>query len=200
MLGAALHLLASRGTKGATVRAICAAAGVTPGLVVYHFGTKENLVAEVDEVVTERFTRAMSVPDDLDDGVVAMRAIASGLSELIGKDPDLRGYVRRSILEGTPTGVKVFTHLVELTADVLRRFGDSGNVPAGERSWWAVQVVMVNLAGVLLEPVLAQVDKTDPFSANRVIERTNSNLEFVARALGVAPVSPPPGARRQGDR
>ena len=39
---------------GATVRAIADAAGVSPGLVIHHFGSKDKLRAECDEYVLTR--------------------------------------------------------------------------------------------------------------------------------------------------
>lgn len=46
LLAATLDLVAEAGPDGATVRAIAARAGVTPGLIRHYFGTKEALLAE----------------------------------------------------------------------------------------------------------------------------------------------------------
>ncbi|MEP7368844.1 MAG: helix-turn-helix domain-containing protein, partial [Dermatophilaceae bacterium] len=45
---AALRLFADRGQDSVTVREIAAAAGVSPSLVVHHFGSKDGLRAAVD--------------------------------------------------------------------------------------------------------------------------------------------------------
>ncbi|MHB1518039.1 MAG: TetR/AcrR family transcriptional regulator [Acidimicrobiales bacterium] len=187
LLAAALHVVASRGARGATVRTIAAAAGVTPGLVVHHFGTKERLLAEVDALVAARFTEAMTIDPHIEDHREAMPAVADGLSRVVGGDSDLRGYLRRSILEATPGGVAVFSHLVDLTIATLRRFGGPDYEPEGGLAWLAIQIVTINLAGLLLEPVLVQLDKEDPFSKEQVARRTRANLDFISRALGVLP-------------
>jgi AcrR family transcriptional regulator len=47
LLRAAARLFAERGVDGVPTREICAAAGVNPGAIHYHFGDKEGLYAEV---------------------------------------------------------------------------------------------------------------------------------------------------------
>ena len=48
---AALELFAERGYSGVTVRQIAAAAGVSPALVIHHYGSKEKLRAVLEERV-----------------------------------------------------------------------------------------------------------------------------------------------------
>jgi AcrR family transcriptional regulator len=57
---AALALFADRGYAATTVRAIAERAGVTPGLVVHHYGTKEALRAAVDRHVLDSITTAFA--------------------------------------------------------------------------------------------------------------------------------------------
>ncbi|MGH9006294.1 MAG: helix-turn-helix domain-containing protein, partial [Acidimicrobiales bacterium] len=65
LLEAALRLIAERGLHAATVRAVADEAGVTPGLVVHHFRTKDQLAEEVDRLVVARFTAALAVESDV---------------------------------------------------------------------------------------------------------------------------------------
>ena len=51
----ALRLFAARGPDAVTVRQIAAAAGVSPALVVHHFGSKEGLREVVDRHVLGLF-------------------------------------------------------------------------------------------------------------------------------------------------
>jgi TetR/AcrR family transcriptional regulator, regulator of cefoperazone and chloramphenicol sensitivity len=55
----ALRLFADHGPDGVTVRQIAAAAGVSPGLVLHHFGSKEGLRRAVDEHVLGLFDRML---------------------------------------------------------------------------------------------------------------------------------------------
>src|SRR5919198_2987703 len=54
---AALRLFADGGTDGATIRDIAKAAGVSPGLVRHHFGSKEALREACDTYALERLMR-----------------------------------------------------------------------------------------------------------------------------------------------
>ena len=185
LIDAAMRSIATHGLRGATVRKIADDAGVTPGLVVHHFGTKDNLAAQVDALVVARFRSAMTAdapghsPDD------AAETIADALSQIIGSDAILRSYVRRSFLEASPAGQVLFDQLVELTLTALRRNIDPGRLPTGRAlQWLAVQVVTVNLAGTLLEPLLGQLLDDELFSPAEVKHRTADNLDFITAALG----------------
>lgn len=183
LLDAALELIGERGVKAATVRAVAEQAGVTPGLVVHHFRTKERLAAAVDEMVLARFRATMAVdpeatPDD------AVRAVAKRLSATVGTDPALRAYVRRAILEATPAGATILAALVDLTIDNLHQHANPSKLPKDrDLRWLAVQIVTVNLAGTLLEPLLAPVVGREPFTPAEVRARTTANLEFLTAAL-----------------
>ncbi|GAA4770066.1 TetR/AcrR family transcriptional regulator [Microbacterium gilvum] len=60
LLDAATHLFAERGVHGATVADITRSAGVAQGLVNYHFGSKDRLVAEL---VDRWFSLMVSFPE-----------------------------------------------------------------------------------------------------------------------------------------
>jgi TetR/AcrR family transcriptional regulator, regulator of cefoperazone and chloramphenicol sensitivity len=59
----ALRLFSGRGPDGVSVRQIAAAAGVSPGLVLHHFGSKEGLCRAVDEHVLGLFDRMLAGND-----------------------------------------------------------------------------------------------------------------------------------------
>jgi TetR/AcrR family transcriptional regulator, regulator of cefoperazone and chloramphenicol sensitivity len=184
LVDAALRLIGERGLKAATVRAVAEEAGVTPGLVVHHFGTKDRLAAEVDELVLARFTAALAVDTQSPSPDHAASAIAERLSETIGGDPDLRRYIRRAILEASPSGHAILTRLVELTVANLREQIPHPRLPSGrDLTWLAVQITIVNLAGTLLEPLLEPLLGRGPFTPAETRHRTTANLDFLAAAL-----------------
>ena len=47
----AMELFGAEGVAATSLRSVAAAAGVSPGLVVHHFGSKQGLVRAVDEAV-----------------------------------------------------------------------------------------------------------------------------------------------------
>lgn len=105
---AALIQFAERGIKGATIKGIAEQAGVSPGLVQHHFGTKENLRHACDEAVIEilsrRTTRSADTGEITDPNFMAALFDASA--------PLLR-YLARAAIEGGPAAAAV---LDELTA------------------------------------------------------------------------------------
>ena len=107
------------GTAGfdASVRAVAAAAGVSPGLVMHHFGSKEGLRAACDDHVlrvireaeTEAFTRS------------GPGALLAQLAELDQYAP-LVGYLVQALLAG---GDLAATLLARLTTDAEEYLADA---------------------------------------------------------------------------
>ena len=187
MIEAALSAVAERGAKGATVRMIAERARVTSGLVVHHFGNEERLLAEVDARVAQQFTEAMTVPEGVIDEADALSTVAEQLSALIGSDASLRAYLRRAIVDATPAGSRFLQHLIDLTVGSLHGFRSSESPLSSEEvRWQAVQVISINLAATLLEPILRDLWPEDPFTPSAVQKRTAANVTFIARALGVS--------------
>jgi AcrR family transcriptional regulator len=104
---AALRLFAERGIAGAAIRDIAAAAGVSPGLVRHHFGSKEALRAACDAYALQRATR---IQEELiregglaDTGFV----VASHPTIML-----LQRYLVRSLMDGSPAATAMFDDLV----------------------------------------------------------------------------------------
>src|SRR5436853_7823828 len=57
---AAMRLFGRDGVAASSLRAVARAAGVSPGLIVHHFGSKEGLIRAVDEAVLVRINLALS--------------------------------------------------------------------------------------------------------------------------------------------
>ncbi len=110
--------------------------------------------------------------------------VAAAHSELIAGDAHLRRYLRRALLGATPTGKTLFAKIVKLVVGQLSRYGDQKILPRGSRlAWLAAEIVAINLAGVLFEPMLAQTLGEDPFDPRVVAWRTRANRRFIVGAL-----------------
>ena len=72
---AAIELFPVDGIDGTTIRAVAAAASVSPALVLHHFGSKQGLLDACDDYVVDlvRTTKAQAVADGsaTDPGFVA---------------------------------------------------------------------------------------------------------------------------------
>ncbi|TDD69185.1 TetR/AcrR family transcriptional regulator [Actinomadura darangshiensis] len=148
---AALHLFARDGFDAVTIRAVAAEADVSYALVRHHFGSKEGLRKAVDEHVLRSLGEAM---DELDrdrplDDLVAARGTVS--ARLFGADPDMRGYLRRVLLEGGEAGRAVFARLLRGTRAELE--GLNAVREDADAEWAPHQVLFLILGPLLLEPV-----------------------------------------------
>lgn len=177
-----MHIIAKRGERAATFRAVAAAAGVSHSLLQHHFGTKRALVAAVEGMVAERFSVALATTAT--DAQVASNEIAAGLSELIAGDAQLRSYLRRALLEATPAGQALFARIAGFVVRQLEQHGDPKTIPSGSQlAWLAAEIVAVNLAGVIFEPMLARTLGGKPFRPEVVEWRTEANRHFLVAAL-----------------
>lgn len=110
---AALARFGADGVHATSVRAIAADAGVSPGLVLHHFGSKEGLRAACDEhvldLVREKITStATGAPPSVAD----FRAAAEDSGPLLA-------YLSRGFVEGSPAAETLYDGLVSLTRDYL---------------------------------------------------------------------------------
>lgn len=110
---AALLQFAEHGMKGATIRGIARAAGVSPALVQHHFGTKEALrqacdeyaVAAIREIKEESLRGGMSDPGFL---AIAMRTALP-----------IQRYLARALTDGSPAAMALYDEVVAYTEEVL---------------------------------------------------------------------------------
>lgn len=105
---AAIACFARHGVAATTVRQIAAEAGVSPGLVIHHYGTMDALRVACDEhvvrTVRELKTSAMAEGLKLDFGE-ALRANAGG--------PPLLAYLAKTLADGTPQVAAMVQEMVE---------------------------------------------------------------------------------------
>jgi AcrR family transcriptional regulator len=118
---AALARFADAGPSGLTVRAVAADAGVSPALVLHHFGSLAGLRRACDEyVLTIIREEALAVSGDRPPTAADFR------EAFLGAGPVL-GYLTRALVEDSPAASALFDDLVGLGAEYLQR---------GEREGW----------------------------------------------------------------
>ncbi|GAC1530853.1 MAG: TetR/AcrR family transcriptional regulator [Marmoricola sp.] len=114
LLAAAVRVIGEYGIGGLTNRRVCAAAGVSPGSLTYHFATQNDLIREaVITFVAEESQRIHGIVDELRSSIStveeaalaaqrAIEAIALGSAEIgvfevylhAARDPELQGCAR----------------------------------------------------------------------------------------------------------
>jgi len=104
----AIRLFADSGVAATSVRAIAAAAGVSPALVIHHFGSKDALRVACDQhiatIVREQKTQAMRAGPGMD--------IVGALNDVRG-GPPLTRYLARTLVDGSPHVAEIVDEIVE---------------------------------------------------------------------------------------
>ena len=132
---AAIRLFADRGLDGTTVRDIAAQAGVSPGLLRHHFGSKEALREACDAYVLERLVK---IKEEVlyEDGIAKPTFLPSvhPMTLLYNR------YVTRALLDGSATAAGMFDDIVVLTEQWLLKHAP--HVTENHHEYAAVMVGM----------------------------------------------------------
>jgi|SRR5947207_1135896 len=151
---AALELFAQRGVAATTIRDVAQAAGVSPGLVQHHFGTKEGLRKAVDEFV---LADALSTITDLPAPLEARTAeFAARMGKVMRDRPTAVRYLARSASEGGDFGLAGFKAIVDYGVPQIEKMDKAGQlVPDLDFEWTVLQFLLFNLATVMFEPAIS---------------------------------------------
>lgn len=102
----AIRLFAQQGYAATTVRDVAAEAGVSPALVIHHFGDKAGLRRECDEHAVRAVMQAKASAQGDRQTLLA--------NYIVSSPPELppAGYFARMVMDGTPEGERFFDRLV----------------------------------------------------------------------------------------
>lgn len=95
LLDAAVRVVARGGLRRLTYRAVAEEAGVTHGLVVHHFGTRDALI----EAALTHAIRSSLNSSDLEPGTGKPEDFSLGLTEMVASGPDLQAFQYELLLE-----------------------------------------------------------------------------------------------------
>lgn len=154
----ALQLYAANGEDRTSMRAIASAAGVTVGLVVHHFGTKDGLRDAVEQAIVELFASALTdIPRDLTGSDIA-RARNESVGNMLVDHPEVVDCLRRALLEPGGRRGHLLERLTELTHREVVAMRESGSASRGRPDSVQVMDVMVDQLGRLfLQPLVDAV-------------------------------------------
>ncbi|MEV7011310.1 TetR family transcriptional regulator [Streptosporangium sp. NPDC051022] len=159
----ALELFALHGSDSVTVRQISSAAGVSPGLVIHHFGTKERLRAVVDAHVASIFDGLFSRAADGELDTLDGASFAEVFLRELPSDSPVPRYLRRLLLSGDPAGAEVFRRWFAASRATVAALAVRGVLVPGRDPEVRAAFVMVNdLMLLLLRDRLTDVLGVDP--------------------------------------
>ena len=152
---AALALYANYGEDATSMRAIADAAGVTVGLVVHHFRTKDGLREAIEQQIVDLFFGAIAqVPLE---GTTAEIAAArdEAVADMLSDNPAVVGYLRRALLDPMGHRGRILEMLTDLTAKQVATLRNVGVASKAQRDSSQVIGVMIRQLGQLfLQPMV----------------------------------------------
>ena len=155
---AALTLFAAGGASGTSMRAIASAAGVTVGLVVHHYGTKDQLREAVDVRIVEVFAEAIASAPIKGSSRDIRVARDTAVSTMLAANPEIVDYLRRTLLDAPGDNGRLLERLAELSATQVRQLQAAGLTSARHGLAAQVTEILMNQLGRLfLQPL---VDRT----------------------------------------
>jgi AcrR family transcriptional regulator len=185
---AALELFAARGTKATTIRDVARQAGVSPGLVQHHFGTKAGLRKAVDEFVLNDARETITgLPHPLEERAAEF---ARRMGAVVRDRPAAVLYLARAASDGDDVALETFDALVEFGVPQFREMEKAGQLHEGLDLEWAVlQMLLFNLASMLFEPAISHALGESILSEDGRKRWNAAALSLFTRGLTKAPRS-----------
>ncbi|MDJ0664937.1 MAG: TetR family transcriptional regulator [Acidimicrobiia bacterium] len=141
---AAITEFANNGVAGTSIRAIAAAAGVSPGLVIHHFGSKDELRVACDEFVA-------GIIREVKGGAMASGGAfdVTAAFRTVGEIPAAK-YLARTLVDGSPH----VTELVdEIVADAMKYVAtgvETGMIKPSNHEWERAAILSIWSLGALV--------------------------------------------------
>lgn len=176
----ALVLFGRDGFAATSVRAIASAAGVSPGLVLHHFGSKDDLRAACDAFIVEQ---SLGRSDELGDGSSSSATIQRWLADVDQFRPQL-DYMARMLTDDSPGADRLFDLLVAGTTKMIREQIAAGIMRATpDVDVTALYVTAYGIVPIILSRQMGRVLGADGLSAEAVRRSTLPILDLYTHGL-----------------
>ena len=152
------------------MREIAAQAGVSPALILHHFGSKDGLRAEVDVFAAKAFDAILeAIPTDelveLLTGGAARGSLAEAFARGFPSGSPLPAYLRRLLLTNDPSGAALFGRWYAATRRLLDMMVEMGVArPSQDPDIRAAFFLVNDLALILLRDPIAVAIGADPLT------------------------------------
>ncbi len=179
----ALELFAADGVAGTSVRSIAAEAGVSPALILHHFGSKDGLRRAVDEFVIEFVGEVL-------DEFTAQGANEAGAKAFtrVAEQPAVLEYVSRVLISGDPAGDALFDRFANMGSNGFRQMQEAGLVrDLDDPEMVFLYVLAADLAVMLLRGHIHRQIGMDPLGTKGVERWARAEMEVVGQGLFYQP-------------
>lgn len=151
----ALILYSDYGEDATSMRAIADSAGVTVGLVVHHFGTKDGLRDAIEQWIVDLFAGAIGQVPLEGTAAVVGAARDEAVASMLADNPAVIGYLRRAVLDSTGHRGHVLEMLTALASAQVSALREAGIASTKQSDSSQVIGIMVRQLGRLfLQPMV----------------------------------------------
>lgn len=142
---AAITCFADAGVAGTSIRTVAAAAGVSPALVIHHFGSKDALRVACDQhvaaLVREQKSAAMAQGPGLDP-FASLRTYRDG--------PPMLRYLARTLSDGSPHVAALVDEMVEDAVGYMQQGVEAGLLEPSDDPYGRAAVLTLWSLGALV--------------------------------------------------
>ncbi|MEV6833997.1 TetR family transcriptional regulator [Streptomyces sp. NPDC051133] len=177
LLDAAVRVVARGGLRKLTYRAVAQEAGVTHGLVVHHFGSRDALI---EEAVTHAIRTSLN-SSALEIGTGEPADFAGGLADMVASGPELQAFQYELLLEARrrPELLEHLRALYEEYFEATRR--ELSRMLPGTVGRGTSRLVFAALEGLVLHQLV--------FGEREVTEEALAELRALLQRLAETPAA-----------
>lgn len=194
-----MRLFADRGAAAVTVREIAAAAGVSAGLVMHHYGSKDGLKDAVDRRAVAFFEEMLGELAQI--GEEGSTSLAELFATRLENEPVMVDYVRRLLLDGGEAADALFGKLFDATVAGMRALVDAGVArPAPDERIRTAFLLANDLSLVLLRRQIARATGIDPLTREGLVPWTAAVMDVYTGGIFAAQAEPTAPRKQASDQ
>lgn len=189
IIRAAFRAFGAAGIESTSLREVARAAGVSPALVVHHFGGKEGLVAAVDAAALREFGAAWRGGDDREAGDTGqardlLRERAAQTARVMSEMPEVCRYLGRALVEGTAGSAELFRMMVEAGRGEIGSLAGEGALrPDADLQWATLQHFFLIWAPLSFMPLLRETLGEDLLAPGQLDRWVDANVKVLEGGL-----------------
>lgn len=186
IIRAAFRVFGEGGIEATSLREVARAAGVSPALIVHHFGGKEGLVAAVDEAALREFGAAWRGADDAEpgEGRDLLRERATQTARVMAEMPEVCRHLGRALVEGTVGSAALFRTMVDAGREEIDSLAEAGALrPDADREWATLQHFFLIWAPLSFMPLLRDALGEDLLAPDQLDRWVDANVALLEGGL-----------------
>jgi TetR/AcrR family transcriptional regulator, regulator of cefoperazone and chloramphenicol sensitivity len=180
---AAMLLFGAEGVAATSLRAVAREAGVSPGLIIHHFGSKEGLIRAVDEAGLALINQALKEVPVEGPGPEVMARRAEVVAAFLRSQPALCDYLGRALSERTQASANLFHRLFTFAARDQHLVAAGALRADSDPFWRAMHQVITVIGPLILRPLIERELGGDLLAEENVARWTRARTDLLRRGL-----------------